>query len=144
MKVDMGSRSRKTIKTGVSFPSELLESFDRVLREMSISSRSQGLQEAIRAFITANTWRLSGQENVAGVILVHYSHDVKGLEEELTDVQHDYMDIIPSALHLHLTMNDCLLIIAVKGAASRIRELAEKIRSIKKIKQLQPILTPIY
>jgi len=110
----MGPSSRKTIKTGVSFPSELLESFDRVLREMGISSRSQGLQEAIRAFITANTWKLSGQENVAGVVLVHYFHDVKGLEEELTDVQHEYMDIIPSALHLHLTMDDCLLIIAVK------------------------------
>lgn len=135
---------KKTIKTGVSFPSELLESFDRVLREMGIGSRSQGLQEAIRAFITANTWRLSGEENVAGVILVHYSHDVKGLEEELTDIQHAFMDIIPSALHIHLTMEDCLLIIAVKGTASRIRELTERVRSIKKIKQLQPILTPIY
>ncbi len=136
--------SKKTIKTGVSFPSGLLESFDRILREMGIASRSQGLQEAIRAFITANTWRLSGEENVAGVVLVHYLHDIKGLEEELTDIQHNFMDIIPSALHLHLTMEDCLLIIAVKGIASRIRELTERLRSIKKIKQLQSILTPIY
>ena len=136
--------SKKTIKTGVSFPSELLRNFDRVLKEVGISSRSQGLQEAIRAFISINTWRISGEESVAGAILVHYSHDVKGLEEELTDIQHDFIDIIPSALHLHLTREDCLLIIVVKGLASRIRELTEKIRSLRRIKQLTPILTPIY
>ncbi|MEM3397685.1 MAG: CopG family transcriptional regulator [Nitrososphaerota archaeon] len=139
------SRNRKvTVKTGVSFPAELLENFDKILREMGIASRSQGLQEAIRAFITVNSWRLSGRENVAGVIMVHYSHDVKGLEEDLTDVQHDFMDIIPSALHLHLTEEDCLLVIIVKGAASRIRHLSERIRSVGKAKQVLPILTPIY
>ncbi len=137
-------RRRKTVKTGVSFPSDLLENFDRILEEMNITSRSQGLQEAIRVFISVNSWRLSGRETAAGVILVHYSHDVRGFEEELTDIQHDFMDIIPSALHLHLTREDCLLIIAVKGAVSRIRELTEKIRSLKKIKHLQPILTPVY
>lgn len=139
------SRNRKvTVKTGVSFPADLLENFDRILREMGIASRSQGLQEAIRAFITVNSWRLSGEENVAGVILVHYSHDVKSLEEDLTDVQHDFIDIIPSALHLHLTEEDCLLVIIVRGAASKIRRLSEKIRGIGKTKQILPILTPIY
>jgi len=139
----MSQESKKTVKTGVSFPSQLLETFDKILKELGIASRSQGLQEAIRAFITANTWRLSGEENVAGVVLVHYSHEAKGLEEELTDIQHDFMNIIPSALHLHLTLEDCLLIIAVKGPASTIKQLTEKIRSIKRIKQLQPILIPI-
>lgn len=137
------SYSGKTVKTGVSFPAELLKSFDNILREMGIASRSQGLQEAIRAFITVNIWRLGGDESVAGVILVHYSHDVKGIEEELTDVQHDFMDIIPSALHLHLTEEDCLLVIVVKGSSSRIKELAEKIRNIGKFKQVLPILTTI-
>jgi metal-responsive CopG/Arc/MetJ family transcriptional regulator len=53
----MGPRSRKTIKTGVSFPSELLESFDRVLREMGISSRSQGLLQILGSLVVKKMWR---------------------------------------------------------------------------------------
>lgn len=132
--------SKKIVKTGVSFPSDLLKSFDKILKEIGIGSRSQGIQEAVRTFISVNIWKIKGEESVAGVILIHYSHDVKGLEEELTDIQHNYVGIIPSTLHLHLSKEDCLQIITVRGNATIIKELVDKIRSIRRLKQLLPVL----
>jgi len=133
----------RIVRAGVSFPEELLREFDRVVEELGIGSRSQAIQEAIRAFISLNSWRLM-EEEVAGAILVHYSHEERGVEEDLTDVQHEFMDIIPSALHIHLSREDCLLIIAVRGRASRVKDLFGRLRRIGKLKQLTHLIMPIY
>ena len=133
----------KVVKTGVSFPEKLLKKFDRVIEEIGISSRSQAIQEAIRHFISLNSWRLS-EEDVVGAILVHYSHEQHDVEEKLTDVQHDFRDIIPSALHLHLSKEDCLLIIAVRGKASKVKEFLMKLRRVGKLKQVTHLIMPTY
>jgi len=133
----------KVVKTGVSFPEKLLKKFDRIIEEIGISSRSQAIQEAIRHFISLNSWRLL-EEDVAGAILVHYSHDERGLEEKLTDVQHEFMDIIPSALHLHLSKEDCLLIIAVRGKASKVKDLLGSLRKVGRLKQVTHLIMPTY
>ena len=133
----------KIVRTGVSFPEELLRAFDRVIEELGIRSRSQAIQEAIRAFISLNSWRLS-EEDVAGAILVHYSHEEHGLDEKLTDVQHEFLDLIPSALHLHLSEKDCLLIIAVRGKSLKVKELLMKLRRVGRLKQVTCLILPAY
>lgn len=133
----------KSVKTGISFPKDLLETFDKVVEELNLGSRSAGLQEAVRAFISMNIWKLEGPEKVAGAILVHYAHTSGDVERGLTDVQHHFLDVIPSALHLHLTEEDCLLIIAVKGDKRRIMELIMELRKVGRTKQVMPLLTAI-
>ncbi len=132
----------RIIRTGVSFPEELLRTFDRIIRDLGIESRSQAIQEAIRDFITMNSWRIADEE-VAGAILVHYSHEEHGIEERLTDAQHDFLNIIPSALHIHLSREDCLLVIAVRGRALEVKELVRRLREAGKIKQLTYMIMPI-
>lgn len=133
----------KVVKTGVSFQKDLLKKFDNIVEEMGIGSRSQAIQEAIRCFISMNAWRLSDEE-VAGAILIHYSHGEHDLEEKLTDVQHEFMEIIPSTLHLHLSREDCLLIIAVRGRASTVKELLRKLRIVGRLKQVTHLIMPVY
>ncbi len=96
-----------------------------VSKELGIMNRSRALQSAATLFITMNKWRFASG-NVAGIILLLYNHEESGLEEALTDVQHDHMDVIISALHVHMTRTECLLAIAVKGDVSRIKTLYEK------------------
>ena len=130
-----------SVKTGISFPRDLLETFDRVVKELNLGSRSTGMQEAVRTFISMNMWKLHGPERVAGAILVHYTHGE--LEKKLTEVQHHFLDIIPSTLHIHLSEEDCLLIIAVKGDKRRVKELTEGLRKAGRMKQVTPLLTTI-
>lgn len=132
-----------SVKTGISFPKDLLETFDRVVRELNLGSRSTGMQEAARTFISMNMWKLERPENVAGAILVHYTHKPGDVESKLTEVQHHFLDVIPSTLHIHLTEDDCLLIIAVKGDKKRVKELTKDLRKAGKMKQVIPLLTTI-
>ena len=132
----------KIIRAGVSFQEELLKSFDEIVRELNLGSRSRGIQEAMRTFISLNAWRLPGNQELAGVILVHYSHEEHGLDEELIDVQHEFLDIIPSMMHIHLSEDSCLQIIVIRGKASKVRELIKSLREVGKLKQLSHLLIP--
>ena len=132
----------KIIRAGVSFPEELLESFDEIVKELNLGSRSRGIQEAMRTFISLNAWRLPEKQEIAGTILIHYSHKEHGLDERLIDVQHEFLDIIPSMMHIHLSKDSCLQIIVVRGKASKVRELIKRLREVGKLKQLSHLLIP--
>ncbi len=127
---------------GVKFGIYLSEELDRGLREcmrsLGIKSRSRAIQEAIQLFIAENKWRLKGR--VAGVIGVIYNHDVHGVDEKLTDIQHEYIEVIVATLHVHLTKEKCMLAILVRGDSPDIRELVRKINSVKGVLFVRPLL----
>lgn len=135
--------SERTVKTGVAIPRGLVERFDMLLRELGIPSRSRGIQEAIRQFITANEWRLN-RGDVVGAVFVLYTHEIEEAEAAITDVQHEYMNIIPAAMHIHVSKEDCLLIISVKGSVARVKELSSRLRGIKGVKQVVPVVLSAY
>jgi metal-responsive CopG/Arc/MetJ family transcriptional regulator len=41
----------KIVRFGVTFPSELLSDFDRVIKSMGYNSRSKAIHDTVRAFV---------------------------------------------------------------------------------------------
>ena len=121
-------------RISISLPRDLLEEFDGLVKKLGFE-RSQAVQRAMRNFITDYRWLEKAEGDVAGAVVVMYSHEVHGTEENLTDIQHHYLDLVKSALHIHLDEEHCMLIVAVKGSASRVRELAEKLISTEGVLQ---------
>ncbi|HDI12468.1 MAG TPA: nickel-responsive transcriptional regulator NikR [Candidatus Bathyarchaeota archaeon] len=130
----------KIVRVGVTFPPDLLKDFDDIIAKMGYESRSKAIQDAVRAFISEYKWLKEETGSRAGVIMILYDHEVRGLEEMLTDIQHDFHDIICSTLHVHLTKRDCLEAIAVRGEARKIRKLAENLASKRGVKLLKLML----
>lgn len=116
---------------GVSLEKEMLEMLDRFVNENKFANRSQ----AIRHLIAKNAVEKKWQSNkvVAGAIILVYDHHKRDLLMKLTDIQHDFHDVILSAQHFHLDHDNCLEIVAVKGKASRLTELSDKLIAIKGI-----------
>ena len=50
-------------------------------------------------------------------------------------------DLILSTMHLHLDHHNCLEVLAVQGATKKIREIAERLISIKGVKHGQLTIT---
>ncbi len=125
-------------KFGVYIPEDLLKDLETCMRSMGIDSKSKVIQEALRLFITEHRWRTSGY--AAGVIGVLYNHDVGHVDEELTDIQHGFLDIIISALHIHLDRERCMLLIAVRGDTNRIKELINAISGLRGVLLTRPLL----
>lgn len=116
----------------ISLEKELLDELDRFAENNSFANRSQALRHLIEKNIVEEKWHCNNV--VAGAIVLIYDHHKKDIDSRSNDIQHDYFDVILSSQHYHLSHEICLEIIAVKGQASRLTELSDKLISIKGIK----------
>jgi CopG family transcriptional regulator, nickel-responsive regulator len=117
---------------GVSVDKNLLKSLDVLMKEKGYTNRSEYIRDLARNDLVRKEWA-SGSEVVGAITLV-YDHHQRELVNVLTDIQHDYHGIIVSGQHIHLDHHNCLEIIAVKGEAKKIEELANKMRAAKGVK----------
>ncbi|MCS7115479.1 MAG: nickel-responsive transcriptional regulator NikR [Nitrososphaerota archaeon] len=130
----------KIVRVSVTFPTELLKDFDEVIQKIGYENRSKAVQDAVRLFISERKWLQEEKGMQAGVLMLLYDHEVRGLEDMLTDVQHHYANIISSTMHIHLTERDCLEAIAVKGNAEDIRRLSDELSSKRGVKILKTMI----
>jgi CopG family nickel-responsive transcriptional regulator len=123
-------------RISVSLPPDLLDEFDSIVKQIGYD-RSKAIQVSIRNFLTENSLMFGVKGVIAGALVMIYDHEVKGLEESLTDVQHIHSEIIGSSMHIHLDERNCLEIIAVKGEATSIRNLAQELMNKRGVKQVK-------
>ncbi|MCK4439685.1 nickel-responsive transcriptional regulator NikR, partial [Candidatus Bathyarchaeota archaeon] len=128
---------------GVTFPPDLLRNFDEVIRKMGYESRSKAVQDAVRIFVSERKWLREERGVHAGVLMMLYEHEVRGLESTLTHVQHHYANLICSTMHIHLSERDCLEAIAVKGNVAEIRKLSDELAAKKGVKILKTMLVSV-
>ncbi len=119
----------------VSVDPELLDEFDRVISSQG-HNRSTAVQIAMRDFLTEHKWK-DEKGVVVGALTMMYDHHTSGLSVSLNELQHDYFDIISSTIHVHMDHDNCLEILAVKGDASRIKDLSNALSVIRGIKQIK-------
>lgn len=127
----------KIVRVGVTFPPQLLKDLDKITKEMGYESRSKAIQDAVSSFITDQRLLHEQKGKKAGVLVMVYDHDVKGLEDDLIESQHHHRDVINSVLHVHLSDRECLEAVAVKGEAQDIRKLAQELATRKGVKQVR-------
>jgi CopG family nickel-responsive transcriptional regulator len=63
--------------------------------------------------------------------------DKPGLLNHIVEAQHKFGSVVLSSMHLHLTENKCMEIIAVKGKAGDVRSLSRELMTKKGVKQLK-------
>jgi len=80
---------------------------------------------------------------VASVIVLIYDHEVGEVTKALTEIQHDYRDIIRASTHVHIDESNCLEVIHAVGRGERIRELVSRISRVGRgIKFLRAVNVP--
>jgi len=133
----------RIVRFGVTFPPDLLKDFDEAIEKMGYESRSKAIQDAVRSFLTEYRLLQKQKGTNAGVLVMVYDHEVKGLEDALVEIQHKHSQVIYSSLHVHLSERECLEAVAVKGDADEIRKLAQELATKKGVKQVKStIISP--
>jgi len=109
---------------------ELVERLDRMVVEEGYDNRSQ----AISAMVSERLARHSethGGGAVAGTITLVFDHHKRGLQARMTSVQHEFLEEIVTAVHLHLTHDLCMEVLLVKGSSERLYKLARQLTTLK-------------
>ena len=131
------SQTSNVSRLSVSLPTPLVKEFDNVWRSMQYADRSKAVHDALRNFISEHRWMQEKTEQLMGAIVLVYYPDKPGLLKAIMDVQHEFESIISSTMHVHLTRDKCLEIIAVKGKAEDTKVLTQKLMAKKGVKELK-------
>ena len=124
-------------RIGISLPESLLEKFDVIIKNRGYSSRSEGIRDAIRGYIRYYDWMSSIEGKRVATITLAYNHKQKGVEDVLGNIQHKYLDIIRSTVHVHLENENCMEVIILEGEGKKIKEIFENLIKNKGLKYVK-------
>jgi len=117
----------------MSMDEELVKRFDRAMKSRGYSTRSEGMRDLVRNFISDCEWELEEEDSIA-VITLLYGKDVK--KYKLMGIQHSYPEI-STMLHTHVEDGSCLEVYVVKGSGDRIRSLLSEFRGLTGVKAVK-------
>ncbi len=114
---------------GVSLEKDLLDALDQYVKENRFSNRSQAIRQLISRNIVEQKWQCNN--NVAGSVTLVYDPNRREILNQLADILENYHQEILSTQRLILNKSKHMEIVAIKGAASRLTDLADQLISIK-------------
>jgi CopG family nickel-responsive transcriptional regulator len=116
----------------VSVESDLLELFDTYCQQEQFATRSEAVRQLIRDTLMRRAWE-SGTHEVAGSLTLIYDHHRSQLRDQLVELQHDNTDLIVATMHAHLSHDVCMEVIALRGPAGKLQQIASRLKGLKGI-----------
>jgi len=116
----------------ISLEEDLLAGFDDYLVRHGYSNRSEAVRDLIRKVLVKDEW--ADDSEVVGVVTMVYDHHKSQLQERITELQHDFYELITSTTHIHMDHHNCLEVTIVKGKASQVQELAGRLIALRGVK----------
>lgn len=119
----------KVVRFGVSIEKDVLQLLDNYIEDNQFPNRSQAVRHLIQRVEVEKQWKSDAV--VGGSITLLFDHHKRELLDKITDIQHDFHHVILCSQHVHLDHDNCLEIIAVKGKASVLKDLANRLTAVK-------------
>ncbi|MDX1334678.1 MAG: nickel-responsive transcriptional regulator NikR [Gammaproteobacteria bacterium] len=120
-------------RISVSLPEELLMQLDGMVAERGFESRSQAIADMINHQLTEHREEL-GQDIMAGTINIVYDHSIPGVQKQLSDLQHEYIDEVISALNVNLEQKQTMAVILVQGPARKLKMIANRMTTCRGVR----------
>jgi len=130
------------IRFGISAEEELIGSFDELSAERGYGNRSEALRDLMRdALVQSRVKAQPDKTEVIASLTLVYDHHARELTDKMADIQHDHHDLVISVLHVHISHDDCMEVIAMQGKAGDVRHLADALLSLKGVKHGKLFIT---
>ncbi|MDR0544793.1 MAG: nickel-responsive transcriptional regulator NikR [Odoribacteraceae bacterium] len=123
----------------VSLENELLVALDDYARANHFPNRSRALRQLIERDIVERKWQCGNV--VAGAIILVYDQVKRDLMNRVAALQQEYHEEILSVQHFYFTRTIAFNILAVKGPAYRLTELADKLIALKGVHHGKLVMT---
>ena len=127
-------------RIGIAIDADLLAEFDRLIGKRGYASRSEAFRDRVRDALI-NEAAAADKAPVVGTVTLVYDHHQRMLSDRLTAVQHEFHQSMLSTLHVHLDHDNCLEVVVVRGPAGKVRQVADRLISMKGVKHGRLTLT---
>jgi CopG family nickel-responsive transcriptional regulator len=120
----------RLVRFSVAIGGELLRRFDQYRETHRYPNRSEAVRGLMRGALIEEAVTHDDSEAM-GVVTLIYDHHVARIARRLTDLQHDHLDQVVTATHVHLDERRCLEVILLRGPAGAVRDLADDLIGTK-------------
>jgi CopG family nickel-responsive transcriptional regulator len=127
------------IRTGISLERELLERFDRIIKEKGYGNRSEAIRDLVRDHFVEED--IASDKVVVATLTLVYDHHQPNLSEQLIEAQHAYKGQVLATTHVHLDHRNCLEVIILKGRGTDAKKFSDHLLSLKGVKHGKLVLT---
>ena len=127
------------VRFSVSLEADLLAQFDEFCAVGKFATRSEAIRQLLREKLTSAAWEGAAAEVAASLTLIYDHHRAK-LTDKMIDIQHAHSDQVVSTMHVHLSHDLCMELIALRGPAEALQHLAAELSGLKGIHQAQLVV----
>jgi CopG family nickel-responsive transcriptional regulator len=114
----------------ISLRDEILEEIDRLQKELGFSGRSGVIRAGARMLLADNKEKEKLEGRLNSVLLLIHTPKV---EDTVTEIKHDFEDIISTQIHNHLKGDKCIEVFILEGDAARIKQLVRSFQTSGKM-----------
>jgi len=123
------------VRFGVSMESDLLESFDQLISGRGYANRSEALRDLVRDTLVQSHMEIEQKDiMVLGSLTLVYDHHAADLAHRMGELQHESHDLVISVMHAHVSHDDCMEMIMLRGPHRKVYLLANTLLSLKGVK----------
>ena len=121
----------------ITLPNELLRKFDAFIENRGYYSRSEAFRDAIRNIISESELAKLESGNAAATIMTTCDYARKDVDLKMTEVRHEFDDVVIENVHRHIGEKYCLEIFIAEGNNDRILNLINRLRGMHGIQQVK-------
>lgn len=127
-------------RVSLAIESELLERLDQWVSSRGHRNRSEAVRDLIRARLISEAVD-SPDADAIGSLTLLYDHSRRELSDRLVDTGHAHHHLVVSSMHVHLDEKNCLEVLALRGTAKELQDLAEHLGGLKGVEHYQLALS---
>ena len=121
----------------ITLPNDLLVKFDDFIATRGYYSRSEAFRDAVRGLITESEFAKMEAGEVAATIMVTCDYTRRDVDLRVTEVRHEFDDVVVENVHRHIGERYCLEIFIAQGKSERIVDLVGRVRGMRGIQQVK-------
>lgn len=129
------------MRFSVAMPESLLVEFDHLVARRGLAkNRSEVIRDLVRDALVESECATPGRL-VMGTLTIVYNHHANDLQDKLHHIQHQYLDLIITSVHVHVDEDNCMEVIILKGETGIVQDVANMILGTKGVKTGKLVMT---
>lgn len=111
----------------ISLDDDLAEAFDGLIRQRGYANRSEAFRDLLRKELGESDLAGGKARQCVAVLSYIFDHHERQLSSRLTDLQHDHHDLAIATLHAHISHEDCVEAVILRGTTGEVRDFAQSV-----------------
>lgn len=107
----------------ISMDDDLLREIDELQKEAGFTGRSEVIRSAVRSFMSESR-EMKQHQGLQDAVIISI-HEQKA-EQKVTEIKHEYEEVIKTQNHTHINPDRCLEIFVLHGDSEMIEEFYRK------------------